>query len=165
MATRKTKTKPILIVDTREKTPWDFETDDAFEEVIYRKLDHGDYSIEGLEDIISIERKASVNELYTNFTKDKKRIKAEFERMKDCDFKFLVVEETCEDVLNPYMYYVNQKKINRKSINVPVAIVASNLTELMIEQGVRVIFGGSKAQSMAKGLLLKVYDMHQKGKL
>ena len=160
-----TKTKPVLIVDTREKTPWDFEGDDAFADIVYRKLDYGDYSIEGLEDVVTIERKASVNELYTNFTTNKKRIKAEFERMQECRFKFLVIEETCENIMNPYMYYVNQKKINKRNIRMPVAVVASNLTELMVEKDVRVIFGGESAQSMAKGLLLKIYDLSQKGKL
>jgi ERCC4-type nuclease len=77
------KPKPKLIIDTREKQPWDFEADDAFEEVIYRKLDGGDYSIEGLEDIIVIERKASADELFLNFSQQKKRITAEFERLAD----------------------------------------------------------------------------------
>ena len=37
-----------IIVDTREKYPWEFEGDPAFEDVIYRKLDSGDYSLEGM---------------------------------------------------------------------------------------------------------------------
>jgi len=60
------KSKPILIIDTREKQPWCFDDDDDFQEIIHRKLDYGDYSIEGLEDRIFIERKSSANELLSN---------------------------------------------------------------------------------------------------
>jgi len=43
--------KPVLIQDTREKQPWDFEGDDKFAEVKVQKLDYGDYSLEGLEHV------------------------------------------------------------------------------------------------------------------
>lgn len=157
--------KPKIIVDTREKQPWDWESDDAFEEVIYRKLDGGDYSIEGLEDIIVIERKASADELFLNFTQQKKRIRAEFERLADHKHKILIVEESCDDILNPEKYYVNKKNINKKSPMMPVAVVAKGLTGLMLEHNVSVIFGGFKAQSMARGILLKAWEMHVKGEL
>ena len=42
-----------IIVDTREQQPWDFE----FHETAKAKLDTGDYSVEGLENILCIERK------------------------------------------------------------------------------------------------------------
>lgn len=157
--------KPKIIVDTREKQPWCWEGDSAFSEVIYRKLDGGDYSIEGLEDIIVIERKATVDELFANFTKDKKRIAAEFERLKDHRFKIIVLEENCEDVMNPSHYYVNKKKINRKSPKMPVAVVTSGLTKLMLEHDVHIIYGGMRAQAMARGILLHAYELHRKGKL
>ena len=159
------KTKPTLIVDTREKTPWDFEGDDAFEEVIYEKLDGGDYSIQGLEHLITIERKASVDELFVNFTKDKKRIRAEFDRLKDHKLKIIVIEETCEGIFNPNNYYVNKKRINKQSPKMPVAVVADALTKLMVGDNVHIIFGGDRAQAMARGILLKTYDLFQRGEL
>ena len=159
------KEKPILIIDTREKQPWCFDGDDAFAEVIHEKLDGGDYSIRGMEHIITIERKATVDELYTNFTKDKKRIIAEFERLREHKFKIIVVEETCEDIMNPQRYYVNKKKINRRSPKMPVAVVTSNLTKLMLEYDAHIIFGGMRAQAMARGILLHAYELHCKGKL
>jgi len=157
--------KPVLIIDTREKTPWNFEADDSFSEVVYEKLDGGDYSIRGLENILVIERKANVDELFNNFTKDKTRIKAEFERLDKHKFRILIVEETWESVLNPYNYYINKKSINKKNFKMPVAVVASNLTNLMLEHNVHIIFGGSKSQSMAKGILLHAWELHKKGKL
>ena len=145
--------------------PWCFDHDDAFAEVRYQKLDAGDYAIEGMQDILVIERKATVDELYMIFTKDKKLIAAEFERLKDHRFKIVVIEESCDDVMNPNRYYVNKKKINRRSPKMPVAVVTSNLTKLMLECDAHIIFGGMRAQAMARGILLHAYELHQKGKL
>jgi len=159
------KQKPTLIIDTREKTPWDFDNDDAFEEVVYEKLDGGDYSVRGMEDVFTIERKASVDELFTNFTKNKDRIYAEFDRLQDHKLKFIVIEETCEDIMNARKYYVNKKGINKRNPRMPIAVVTSNLTKLMLEQNVHVIFGGMRAQAMSRGIILHAYEMFLKGKL
>lgn len=159
------KKKPTLIVDTREKQPWSFDGDEAFEDVVYEKLDAGDYSIAGMEHLITIERKATVDELFLNFTKDKERIAAEFDRLSDHLFKFVIIEETCDDVMNPHKYYINKKKINKRSPKMPIAVVTSNLTKLMLENNVQVIFGGTRAQAMARGILLYAYELHCKGKL
>ena len=157
--------KPIIVIDTREKQPWCWDHDDEFGGVLYEKLDGGDYSIKGLEHLIVIERKASVDELYMNFTHDKERIKDEFERLRDHMFKILIIEQTFEDVMNPNKYYVNKKGINRHSPKMPIAVVTSNLTNLMLQENVHVIFGGSRAQAMAKGILLRVHELNRKGQL
>lgn len=157
--------KPTLIIDTREKTPWDFDGDDEFEAIEHTKLDGGDYSIKGMEHIIAIERKANADELFNNFTQNKERIFAEFERLKDHKLKIIVIEQSCEDVFNPNNYYVNKKGLNKRDFKMPVAVVASNLTELMVSQNVQVVFGGTKARAMARGILLLAYKLHRQGKL
>jgi ERCC4-type nuclease len=159
------KEKPVLLIDTREKQPYDFEPDDAFGSIRFIKLDAGDYTLEGLEKIVIVERKASVDELFINFTKDKDRIKAEFERLKDHKFKILMLEFSCEDMMNPSKYYINRRGINKQHPKMPVAVVAEGITKLMMEYGVHVIFGGSRAQTMTRGLLLKAYELHGKGLL
>ncbi len=63
-----------IIVDTREQQPWNFKTYGT----VSQKLDTGDYSIEGLENLVAIERKKSVNEFATNITE--KRFKDWVER-------------------------------------------------------------------------------------
>jgi ERCC4-type nuclease len=157
--------KPTIIVDTREKTPWDWEGDDAFEDIVYEKLDVGDYSIRGLEDVIAIERKAGPDELFNNFGKkaSKDRIIAEFERMVDHKHKIMMIEASCETMMNPQAYYVVKKKRTRlKDYQVP-AVVMSNLTEIILKYDIHVIFGGDKAQSMAKAILLRAWQMHKHG--
>ena len=51
-----------IIIDTREQQPWSFED----YVVANKKLDTGDYSIEGLQDVFAIERKKSINEIANN---------------------------------------------------------------------------------------------------
>lgn len=159
------KSKPIILIDTREKTPWDWEPDEAFEAIKFQKLNAGDYTLEGLEGLVAIERKASVDELFINFTKDKDRIKAEFDRLKDHKFKVLMLEFSCEDMMNPAKYFINRRGINKQHPKMPVAVVSEGVTRLMMEYGVYVVFGGSRAQAMTRGILLKAYELHNKGLL
>ena len=56
-----------VIVDSREQIPFEF-TSSKIGNIINRKLNTGDYSIEGLEETLCIERKATVNEFYNNIT-------------------------------------------------------------------------------------------------
>lgn len=159
------KIKPSIVVDTREKKPWFFEEDEEFEYVYYEKLEAGDYSIKGMEDIITIERKATADELLGNFMTNKARIYAEIDRMRDYKLKFIVIEQDLADLLNTKSYYINKKKWNKRSPNMPIAIVMSNLTDLMLLHGVQVIFAGSNAQRISRRLLLRAYELHQKGQL
>lgn len=156
---------PHLIVDTREKSPFDYDGDEDFEGVIHEKLDAGDYSLRGLEHIITIERKANGDELFNNFTKNKDRIYAEFDRLKDHKIKILMIEQSCEEVFNPNSYYINKRKLNKRDPKMPVAVVGVNLMRLIVEYGVQVIFAGSKARKMTKSILLAAYEQHRRGKL
>lgn len=157
--------KPVLLIDTREKTPYDYEGDDDFSAIKHTKLDAGDYAIEGMQDLVVVERKANADELFNNFTQNKERIFAEFERLKNHKIKIMMIEQSCEDVFNPNNYYVNKKGLNKRDFKMPVAVVASNLTTLIVEYGVQVIFAGTKARSMTKNILLAAYKLHRQGKL
>jgi len=65
-------------VDTREQTPWEF----GGQEILRTKLDQGDYSLEGLEHLVSIERK-SLPDLAGSITKGRDRFMREIERLRD----------------------------------------------------------------------------------
>jgi len=81
-------------VDTREKNPYKFEV--PTERV---KLDAGDYSIKGLEDCISIEKK-ELNDLIGCLTTDRERFEKELHRGKALDYFALVVEASLSDLAN-----------------------------------------------------------------
>lgn len=159
--------KPVVVQDTREKNPWDFSDDAKFAAVKVEKLDYGDYSIEGLEDVVVIERKADANELFQNFAHHRTRLEAEFERMRDCMVKFIVIEQTLEDLLRPENYFAIQQRRVKTSTNprFAPALVINALQEAAMIHNIHIIFAGKKAKSMARGLLLKAYELHRKGKL
>lgn len=157
--------KPTLIIDTREKTPWSFERDTDFEAIVHQKLDAGDYALKEIEDICVIERKATVDELFNNFTKDKERIYAEIDRMQNYKYRFIVIEQDLSHILDHQNYYINKAFGARKNPRMPVAVVASNLTKIMLEHNVHVIFAGKNAKSITKAILFKIYELKTKGKL
>jgi len=79
------KKEYMLVVDTREQKPlWK-------RGVKVHKLNAGDYSIEGYEDKIAIERK-SLSDAYSTALSGHQRFKKELERAKDLDYFAIVIE-------------------------------------------------------------------------
>jgi len=74
-----------IVVDSREQLPlWKTNT-------VVKKLDVGDYSIEGYEDKISVERK-SLADLYGTLGSGHKRFKAELQRAESYEYFGIVVD-------------------------------------------------------------------------
>jgi len=100
-----TKSKPFTIIkDTREQEGYTFEPSSSryhtCKGMVTRKLDTGDYSIEGLEDKLCIERKASVVEFANNIGHDQVRFLKEIDRMKEFPYRFLVFEFSLSNLMN-----------------------------------------------------------------
>lgn len=89
-----------VIRDTREQAEgngWWFEAGDRCLGTVSAKLDTGDYSLEGLEDILCIERKASTGEFAKNIIES--RFERELERMETFKYPFIILEFTIADIL------------------------------------------------------------------
>ena len=84
-----------IIVDTRENSSRGHLN--KMEKTV-AKLDTGDYSLEGLQDLFCIERKGNVSEFANNITE--KRFKDVVERLSKFKHAFLLFEFNLEDVLN-----------------------------------------------------------------
>ena len=86
------KNKFVVIRDTREhkNKGWYFKESEFCQGMVEKKLDTGDYSIEGLEDVLCIERKASVSEIAANLVD--KRFDRELDRMESFKYRFLILE-------------------------------------------------------------------------
>jgi ERCC4-type nuclease len=80
-----------VVVDTREQRPWSFSEIGGLESV-RRKLDLGDYSIEGLEARVCIERK-SLDDFVKSCTKDKIRFWKELKAIRDAGMLACVIVE------------------------------------------------------------------------
>jgi ERCC4-type nuclease len=72
--------KPVVIVDTREKTPFSFTCHGNWiAGTVRRKLDAGDYSVEGMEALLALERK-SLSDLITTLIQCRSTFLRECER-------------------------------------------------------------------------------------
>ena len=87
-----------VIKDTREKKGhgWWFEEDAYCIGTDVSKVDIGDYTIEGMEHILSIERKESVSEFAGNC--GEKRFHRELEKLATFPYAFLLFEFNWSDI-------------------------------------------------------------------
>jgi len=92
----------ILIVDTREQRPF-FDPPPSGLVLQKKALKHGDYSIYGFEDKVTIERK-KMSDLMSYIGSERDRTVAKLNAMADLDFKALVVEENWDDLFLPKAY-------------------------------------------------------------
>ena len=96
--------KPIVLVDTREKYPFDFSGFKnwiAGEKSIALKV--GDYSIEGMEKLLVLERK-TLTDLITTVIQQRTRFFKLCEKMTKYRWKALLIEASYEDIKSPYDY-------------------------------------------------------------
>ena len=94
--------KPTILVDTREQLPFEFlNVPNWIEKTKKKKLDVGDYSIEGMEDQIALERK-TLTDLITTLMQHRKRFFKLCEKLTKYRWRALLIEATYEDVKSPY---------------------------------------------------------------
>lgn len=77
------------IIDNREQKPWQFP---GIDNPVYKRLNVGDYTLEGFEHVFAVERK-SLNDLATSLGTDRERFEAEVQRAQDLKEFAVVVEE------------------------------------------------------------------------
>ena len=149
--------KFTVIRDTREKSGWYFKETASCQGMLERKLDTGDYSIEGLEDILCIERTGSVSELANNIVD--KRFDRELERMANFEYKFLVLEFSVDDILSfPVGSEIPKKTWN--IIRISGRFILKRLAEIQIEYGISVIPCGNNlaAWHVVNSIMKRVFD-------
>lgn len=144
-----------IIVDTREQQPWEF----GLHTTSRKKLDTGDYSIEGLESLLTIERKKSVSEIANNITES--RFKDVLQRMSIIPYKFMLFEFDLEDVYNFPVGSDIPKKLWDK-IKISPKYLLKYLTELQLNYDIHVIYCGcaEDAEKMAVSIMKRVYEKH-----
>ena len=158
-----------VIKDTREQEGYTFERFSGryhqCDGMVVRKLDTGDYSLEGLEDKICIERKARVSELAINLGKDKRRFMAEIVRMKEFPFKFLVLEFTLADVMDfPERSDIPEEKWS--SIVITNKYMLKMLIEFQMYDDIHVIFCGNRknAKLVVSSILKRINEYYSIGR-
>lgn len=148
------KYKPYKIVkDTREKKGhgWFFRATADCDGMEVRKLDTGDYSIEGLEDMIMIERK-SIPDLWNSLMQGRERFYREMDRALKIPARYLIIEGTLADVI---------KGMPKRYSKVRGETIIANLISLEQKYGIHVIYTDkdrSVAQVHVRILLKKLYQ-------
>lgn len=89
-------TLPVIIIDTREQQPYSF--DPAHALCVRRALAVGDYSLEGYEGSIAVERK-SLEDFVSSAVTSRERFGRELRALAEYDFACVVVEASMEDIL------------------------------------------------------------------
>lgn len=129
----------VIVIDTRERWPYPFKG----HLTIRNTLPYGDYSIQGFENQITIERK-TLNDLLVCFGKERNRFMAEMEGLARYKTKALIVESTYNSVLHHRQF----SKLHRNSAKGSVA-------KLIADYCIPVLFVGSRA--FGEELILSIF--------
>jgi ERCC4-type nuclease len=148
-----------VIRDTREKDGhgWFFDEDNCCQGTLVQKLDTGDYSIVGLENTLSIERKESVSEIATNIVTE--RFTKELDRLRDIKHKFLICEFELNDIMT-FPIGSNIPKSKWNTIRIKPPFIISCLSNIQVKYNLHIIFAGNSrnAKTIAYNLLKRVYE-------
>jgi hypothetical protein len=141
-----------IIIDTREQQPWIFNDYTK----AHKKLDTGDYSIEGLEHILTIERKKSSSEFATNIVES--RFKDVVMRLSQFKYSFLLLEFDLEDLL----VYPERSTVPKRmwdKVKITPAFLIKHILELQLNHNIKVIFCGNatSAEKIAEFILKKIH--------
>lgn len=133
---------PVVVIDTREQLPWAFSPRVT---TVRSALPAGDYSIQGLEDRVAIERK-SLADYVRSVIQERDRFGRELRLLADYDFAVVVVEATWLDVV-----------AGNYGGGVKPASVIGATVSIMVDIGVPVLFAGDRpgARRMTEELLLR----------
>lgn len=151
--------KFLIVRDTREKDGkgWSFRASANCLGMERKKLDVGDYTVSGLEDILMVERK-TLGDLWGTLGNQKsyKRFLREMDRAKNHRLKYLVIEATLAEVDAGYKW----SKVSSANIH-------AKLISLQVKYNVHVIFAGrlDKARGWTRKLFHKVFRYHLEGSL
>lgn len=129
---------PPIVIDTREKKPYSFYDMN----VVRRKMDTGDYSIEGFEDVFAIERK-SLDDYLLSITHERDRFEREVERGSKMD-EFEVVIESSESKVRAGNF--------RRDVAPLAAINTAKSWSRADNYAVRFVWAGGRSEAKARTL-------------
>lgn len=135
-----------IVVDSREQLPYAFNSPGVT--TIRRALAEGDYSLDGFEKVVVVERK-SLEDYATSLCGDRERFLREIERMQAIPHRLIVVEGSIDDILG-WRY--------RSGIH-PNSIIGGTIA-LFVDKGTPVVFCGDRqiACRFTEGYLKRVYQ-------
>lgn len=152
--------KFTIIRDTRERAlaGWHFEPSDVCEGTVTgTSLRTGDYTIQGMEHLLCIERKGSVAEFATNSTET--RFKNELDRMVTFKHKFIICEFSLQDIFD-FPIGSNIPKKQWDKLRLTSKYLIRFIAEIEVKYKISVLLCGSRsnAEQMALSIFKRVYE-------
>lgn len=146
-----------ILKDTREQHPWQFQSVGGAD---LRSLKTGDYTLEGLEDKVCIERKGCVEEFAGNLGRDWARFERELDRMAIFPHSFILCEFPFWH-LKEYPYHSNNKKLQAVS-RISGKFLVKRVSEIQVDHPVKIIFCDTpvEAECLALSILKRVYEKY-----
>lgn len=147
----------VVLKDRREQKGWDFEPEEKvsgkmrIKGMEWATLDAADYTLKGFEDVVRIERKAGVCELFGNMIpKDNKdRFEREMEKLRGVRHKYIVIEDhMTNDMMGltiPQFYK-----------GAPGIAVVRWLFELQLKYDIVPVFAGNAGKKVARTIFESV---------
>ncbi len=143
-----------VLVDTREKTPWFFATSDYCSGCVKQNLPTGDYTIEGYEHLVCVERKKSVTEIANNIVDE--RWDRELVRLEKFKYAYIVLEFTTDNVMEYPIGTKIPKRVQDK-IKVTGSYIMHKLVGYMIKYpNIKIIFAGDHGKEITEIIFKKV---------
>jgi|SRR3990167_7069055 len=146
-----------VIRDTREKENqgWYFSKYKECLGTMVKKLDSGDYSLEGFESILSIERKGSVAEFAHNVIEQ--RFVNEIERLELYKYSFIILEfELTDMLLYPHNCGLPPRVVSKCKFS--GKFVMKKTVELLMKYNTKILFCGNSGKEMASCIFKEVVN-------
>lgn len=103
-AITKSVPRPVVIVDTREQTPFTFERfDNWIGGTLSMALPTADYSVQGMESLIALERK-TLTDVVGSVLQNRERFLRMCERLADYKHKAILIEASYTEIKTPYRF-------------------------------------------------------------
>lgn len=146
-----------VIRDTREQQGWIFEENQYCSGTIIKTMKTGDYTLQGFEHILTVERKKNVAEFAKNMLE--KRFVAELVRMESFPLSFVVCEFTYNDIWRwPLNSGLPPQTI--KKINISKYFIMKRLMDFQVQYKTKFILAGPHAKDVVSSLFKRVNESY-----
>lgn len=153
--------KYTVIRDTREHRDkgWTFAGSTRCVGTETTKLDTGDYSLKGMEELFCIERKGSVSEFARNVTEN--RFEKELKRLESFKYPFIILEFEMSDIIDyPKNSGIPYNKRNQLRFRGP--FILKRLIELQMQYKTKILICGSRGREVASSIFKRVVEIESK---
>lgn len=160
MAKKREQKKYVVLRDTREKVGqgWEWRASKYCAGTTTRKLDTGDYTLEGMENFLTIERKGSISEWAKNVTET--RFADELERLDAIQFPWILLEFDMRDVLN-YPVGSGIPKHRWKYLKFRGPFILKRMSEIEMNHRVHVVLCGGSGKDVASNIFKRTIEYAQ----